>query len=200
MLQLPVYQTPAGESESFWAARRSLMEMVVCMLVMLPQSSIQYRCQMGTGSDEIMQANVWLGCISWPRSQRPAGAQTHMHGGRSYLALDDILPPPAEDMMDDVWEEWDDDGETQRPNPRNFPKTESGFQKFERMLQKKIIRLQRYRKVIQNRALGRFADYEQCLVADEDVAWLRKQDYILNPPTADSSAYKTHTSSCPAAN
>jgi hypothetical protein len=44
------------------------------------------------------------------------GAQTSMCGGPSYLPLDDILPPPAEDMIDDIWEESDDDGETRRPN------------------------------------------------------------------------------------
>jgi len=33
-----------------------------------------------------------------------------MCGGRSYLPLDDILPPPAKDMIDDIGEELDDDG------------------------------------------------------------------------------------------
>jgi len=45
------------------------------------------------------------------------GAQTSMRGGRRYLPLDDILPPPAKDMIDHIGEESDDDGETLRPNP-----------------------------------------------------------------------------------
>jgi len=44
-----------------------------------------------------------------------------MPGGRSYLPVDDILPPPAEDMIDDIREESDDDGETRRANQRCFP-------------------------------------------------------------------------------
>jgi hypothetical protein len=58
------------------------------------------------------------------------GAQTPMRGGRSYLALDDTLPPPAEDMIDDIREELDVDGEMWRPDPRSFPTTKTGFQKF----------------------------------------------------------------------
>ena len=56
------------------------------------------------------------------------GAQTPMCGGRSCPPLHDIPPPPAEDMIDHIREESDDDGETQRPNPRSFPTTKSGFQ------------------------------------------------------------------------
>ena len=63
------------------------------------------------------------------------GAHTPMRGGRTYLPLDDILPAPAEDMVDDIGEESDDDCETRRPNPRSFPTTKTGFQKFERKLQ-----------------------------------------------------------------
>jgi len=98
------------------------------------------------------------------------GAQTPMLGGRSYLPLDDILPPPAEDMIDNIGEESDDDGETQRPNPRSFPTTKTGFQKLERKLQMRIIRQQRYLEVIRNHALGLLANYAQSVVSDEDVA------------------------------
>jgi len=128
------------------------------------------------------------------------GAQTPMHGGRSYLPLDDIFPPPAEDMIDDIGEELHDDGEKRRPNPRSFPTTKTGFQKFERKLQKRIIRQQRYLAVIRNRALGLFADYEQSVVGDKDVAWLPEHDHIVNPPAASSLANRMRTSSRPAAN
>jgi len=85
-----------------------------------------------------------LFCIVYRGQQADGtdGAQTPMRGGRSYLPLDDILPPPAEDMIDNIGEESDDDGEMRRPNPRSFPTTKTGFQKFERKLQKRIIRQQ----------------------------------------------------------
>jgi hypothetical protein len=103
-------------------------------------------------------------------------------------------------MIDDIGEESDDDRETRRPNPRSFPTTKTGFQKFELKLQKRIIRQQRYLEVIRNCALGLFADYEQSIVADEDVAWLRTYDHIVNPLAADSLAKRKHTRSHPAAN
>ena len=63
-----------------------------------------------------------------------------MHVGRSYLPLDAIITSPAEDMINDIWEESDDDCETQCPNPGSFPRTKTGFQTFERKLEKRIIR------------------------------------------------------------
>jgi len=50
-------------------------------------------------------------------------AQTPMLGGRSCHHLNDLLPPPAEDMINDSWVEWDNDVGTHRPNPRMFPMT-----------------------------------------------------------------------------
>ena len=89
-------------------------------------------------------------------------------------------------MIDDIREESDDDGETWRPNPSSFLTTKTGFQKFEWKIQKRIIRRQRYLKVIRKRALGHLADYEQSVVADKDVAWLRQHNRIANPPAAGS--------------
>ena len=147
-------------------------------------------------------SNPTLFCVVYRGQQADGtdGAQTPMRGGRSYLPLDDILPPPAEDMINDIGEESDDEGETRRPNPRSFSTTKTGFQKFERKLQMRIIRKQRYLEVIRNRALGRFADYKQSVVADEDVAWLREHDHIVNPPAAGSLANRKRTRSRPAAN
>ena len=62
------------------------------------------------------------------RADGTAGGQTPMCGGCSYLPLGDILPPPAEDMINDIGEESDDDGETQHPHPRNFPTKITGIQ------------------------------------------------------------------------
>jgi len=58
-----------------------------------------------------------------------------MCGGRSYLPLYDILRPPAKDMIDDIREQSDDDGETRRPNPRILPMMKTGVQKFEQKFQ-----------------------------------------------------------------
>jgi len=62
-----------------------------------------------------------------------------MHGGRSYRPLDDILPPTAKDMIDDIWEESGDHGEMRCPNPKSFLTTKRGFEKFQRKLQRMII-------------------------------------------------------------
>jgi hypothetical protein len=87
-------------------------------------------------------SNQMLCCVVYRGQQSDStdGAQTPMYCGRSYLPLDDILPPPAEDMIDDIGEESDDDGDTWRPNSRSFAMTNTGFQKFEQKLQKRIIR------------------------------------------------------------
>jgi len=129
-----------------------------------------------------------------------AGSQTPMRGGRIYLPLDQIFPPPAEEMINNIGGESDDDGETWSPNPRPFPMTKTGFQKFEQMLQRMIIRQQQYLEVIWNRALRLFADYEQSLIADKDVAWLCVHNHVVNPPGVGSLANRKLTSICPAAN
>jgi hypothetical protein len=54
-----------------------------------------------------------------------------MHGGRSYLPVDDIFPPPAKNMIDDIGEESDDDGETRLTNQRSLLTAKTTFQKFE---------------------------------------------------------------------
>lgn len=96
-----------------------------------------------------------------------------MHGGGSYLPLDAILPPPADDMFDDIREGSDDDVETWRPNPESFQMATTGFQNFKMKLQRSVIRPQRYLDVIRNSTPGLFADYDRSVVADEDVAQLR---------------------------
>jgi hypothetical protein len=59
------------------------------------------------------------------------GAQAPMLGGHSYHLPDDILVPPAKDMIDNIGEESDGDGKTRHPNPRSLPTTKPGFQMFE---------------------------------------------------------------------
>jgi len=129
-----------------------------------------------------------------------AGAHTPMRGYRSYLPLDDIPPPPAKDMIDDIGEELDDDAEMWCPNPRLFPTTKTGFQKLERKLQNVIVRQQRYFEVIRNHTLGYFADYKKGVVADKYMAWVREHVHIVNPSAAGTSANLKCTSCRPAAN
>jgi len=50
------------------------------------------------------------------------------------------------------------------------------------------------------RIVSLFENYEQSLVADEDVAWQNEHSHIVNPATAGTLANKKYTSSCPAAN
>jgi len=130
-----------------------------------------------------------------------SGSQPPMHGGHSYLPLDHIVPPPAEEMINDIGEESDGDTEMRRPNPRCFPTTKTGFHKFKQKPHRKIIRQQRYLEVIRNCALGLFADFKQSVVPDKDVAWQREHDHIVNPHTVGSLANrKCASSSCQAAN
>jgi len=76
--------------------------------------------------------NPTLFCVVYRGQQANGtdGAQMPMRGGRSYFPLDDILQPPAEDMIDDIGEESDNDGVTRRPPPGSFVTTKPGFQKF----------------------------------------------------------------------
>lgn len=83
-----------------------------------------------------------------------SGAQTLLHGGRSYNLLDDILPPPAKSIINDIGEVLDDDGQTRCPHPRNFQTTKTGFQKFKRKLQIRIIRHQQLLQVMPSRECG----------------------------------------------
>jgi hypothetical protein len=77
-----------------------------------------------------------------------AGAQTPMRGGPSYLPQDDILPPPGKSIIDDLREELDNHCRMQLPNRRSLLMTYTGFQNFERKLQKMIIGEQQYLDVI----------------------------------------------------
>ena len=154
----------------------------------------------GLVQEAIELCNHVLFCIVYHGQQADSidGAQTPLCGGRSYLRQDNILLPPAEDMIDDIGEQSNFNGEMRRPNPGKFPPTKTGFQKFAQKLQKRIIRHQRYLEVIRNHALGLSEDYEQRVVADADVAWLHEHDHIVDPPAAGSLANRKCTSSCPA--
>jgi len=68
------------------------------------------------------------------------------------------------------------------------------------MTQWRISSQQQSLEVILNCALGHFADYEQCIVAAEDMPWLSEHDHIINPSTAGAFANWKCNSSCLAAN
>jgi len=135
--------------------------------------------------------------IGYPGQQAEGipGAPTHRRGRHRSHPLDNIIPPPAEDTINIIREVSDDDGERWRPNQRSFPRTKTRFQNFEWMLQGWNIRQQQYVEVIRNRALGPFADYEQSLVGDEDVAWQCTHENIVSPPVGGSLARRKCTSS-----
>jgi len=89
--------------------------------------------------------NPTLVCIVYrgQQAESTSGSQPPMPGGHSHLSLDDILQHAAEDIMNSIREQLDDDNETQRPNPRSFSTTKTGFQKSVRQLRKRIISQQR---------------------------------------------------------
>jgi hypothetical protein len=97
------------------------MEMVVCTAVMLPQSPTNPAARWGKAAMKFNILTIFLIVYLGQHANGTAGAQTAMHGGCSYLPLDDILTPPAKDVIDDIGEELDDDVEKQCPNPRWFP-------------------------------------------------------------------------------
>jgi len=146
--------------------------------------------------------NQTLFCFSYCGQQTDgtSGAQSPMHAGRSYLRLDGILLPPAEDMINDITEELDDDRKTRRPNPTSFLMMKTDFLMFQRKLQTRIIRQQWYLEVIRNHALCLFPDYEQRFVAHEDVYSLGPHDHNMNPPTMGSLSNRIRPISCKAAN
>jgi hypothetical protein len=98
-----------------------------------------------------------------------------------------------------VGEESDEEAEMSRPNRSRFPTTKTASQKFKWKLQMRIIRQLRYLEIIRNHGLVLLADYEQSIVADNNVAGLHWHDHTVNPPTAVSLPNMQHTSSCPAA-
>jgi len=53
---------------------------------------------------ELELINPQLFCIIYTRQRAVGtpGTSTSIYGGCSYLCLDDILPPPAEDMIDNI--------------------------------------------------------------------------------------------------
>jgi hypothetical protein len=58
-----------------------------------------------------------------------------------------------------------------------------------------IIRQQQYVEVIHSHALRLFADYQQRLIAAEDVAWLPDHEHTVSTPAAGSLANRICRSS-----
>jgi len=123
-----------------------------------------------------------------------------MRGAHIDLPQDDILPPPAENVTDDIGEELHNAAEMRLPTPTSFQTTKTGFQKFESKLRSRIFRQQQYLEVIWNHALGLGAYYQQTVAAHEDVPWPRDHNQIVNRPDAGSVANWKQTGSCLAAN
>jgi hypothetical protein len=62
-----------------------------------------------------------------------------MRGGCSYLPQDDIFPPPAKDIIDNVKEELNKQGEMRCAHRLNFLMMKPGFQQFEWKLHMRIM-------------------------------------------------------------
>lgn len=95
---------------------------------------------MGQGGDEIKHLKACCVVYRGQQAYDKSGAQRPIGGGRSYLPLDDILPPLGKDMINDIREASDNDAGIRRQIPRCFPTIPTGFQTFEMMLQRMIIR------------------------------------------------------------
>jgi len=138
--------------------------------------------------------------IYWgEQAYRTCGAQTPVHGGRSYLPVDAIFPPPVEDVIDNMGDEFNHDAEMKRPIPTSYPMTITGVQMVEMKLQRMVITKQRYLEVIRNGAFRLVADYEHIVVSCDDEAWLCEHDHIVNPPATPSVANRKCSGSLPAA-
>jgi hypothetical protein len=72
---------------------------------------------------QLSNPTVFCGVYRGQQAEGTDGALMPICGGRSYLCLDDILPPTAEHMFDDIVEESDNDGEMRSPNSRSFLQT-----------------------------------------------------------------------------
>jgi len=200
ILQSPVCQTQAKKSDSFGAAGSCLMEMVFCTPVGLPQS---WKNNTAAGcvkaSMRINNPNFFWVVHCSQQADSAAGALIPMRGGHIFFPLDDFLPPPAVDVIDNIREELDDHAKKQHLNPRSFPTT-TGFQKSKWRLQLRMIKQQWYLELIRKHALCLIPDYKQCVVADKDVAWLSEYDHIVNPPFGRSLANWKCTTIHPAGN
>jgi len=74
--------------------------------------------------------NPTLGCCIYlaQLANGTSGAQIPTHGRRSNHPVDDILTPAANDLIDEIRAESDDDAETRHPNPTSFLMTTPGSQ------------------------------------------------------------------------
>jgi hypothetical protein len=71
-----------------------------------------------------------------------------MCGGTSYHPLDDFLPPPHENVIEDIGEVCDDAVEMQHPNPTSMTTNQTDYQMFEKRREVRITRQHRYLEVI----------------------------------------------------
>jgi len=141
--------------------------------------------------------NLALLCVLDPSEQAngTSHSQMPMLGGHSYRPQDDIVRPPAEDLINDIGEKSNNCAETWRPCPRSFLTLVTDVEMFERELQTRFILEQEWLGVGRDIALWLFADYEWRVVAVHNVAWLLEHDSIVNPRAAGSLANWKRSSS-----
>jgi hypothetical protein len=118
----------------------------------------------------------------------PSGAQMPVYDGHSYLALDGTLDLPAEDIINMMVEDLEDNAQRCHTNQRSILSTKLGLQMYERQLQWKHIRLQQYVEVIRHCAVALFTDNMQSSDDNVNLTWLHEHDNIVNPTAAGSFA------------
>jgi len=160
----------------------------------------QYCWQMGKGGEGIKQPNAYLRHLLWTTSWLHSWCPDACAWWRQ-LPESGWHPPSFSGGYDrqyrggNGWWWWES-----ALNSKGYSADENMLPKFELTLQMRIIRQQRYLEVIGDHALGVFGDYEQSLVADNDVASLHEHAHIVNAPAPGSLGYRKCTRSHLAAN
>lgn len=91
---------------------------------------------------------AFYGVYCGQQGDSTSATEMPMRGAHIDLPQDDILPPPAENVTDDIGEELHNAAEMRLPTPTSFQTTKTGFQKFESKLRSRIFRQQQYLEVI----------------------------------------------------
>jgi len=155
---------------------------------------------MDKGGNKSQQPNTLLRHLLWISSQ------THIWWPDTYVWWFQLPSsgqyPPNNSRGYDFWSWggirwwcWDTE-----PKSKTLHGDENRLLKRETMLQRRIIRQQRYLEVIWNCPLGLCTDYERSAVADDNVAWICKHDHTVHFHAACTWANWKGTRSLLAAN
>jgi len=135
-----MYQTSAGKSGGFWGCGEE-PNRHGGPHARNPTPSFDNRTVARWVTAPMKCNNPTLPCVIYcsQPAEGTAVAQTLMHGGRSYHLLDDILPPRAQNMIDDISEASDDDVGTLCLEARSIPTTKTRFQHSKRSFKSALL-------------------------------------------------------------